>query len=84
MCGIYVIVFFKRITLKSYERVLSFNIFIVIPIRFHRDIYEDGTLHLVDGGQNVIVCPSVRLGLTIVKFSYLLVQHRETAVYAVK
>ena len=32
----------------------------------------------------VIVCPSVRLGLTMVKFSYSLVRHRETAVYAVK
>ena len=32
----------------------------------------------------VIVCPSVRLGLTMVKFSYSLVQHRETAMYAVK
>ena len=32
----------------------------------------------------VIVCPSVRLGLTMVKFSYSLVWHHETAVYAVK
>ena len=45
--------FFKRIALKSYERVLSFNIFIVIPNRSHRDVYEDDTLHLVDGGQNL-------------------------------
>ena len=28
----------------------------------------------------VIVCPSVRLGLTMVKFSYSLVWHHETAV----
>ena len=33
---------------------------------------------------HVIVCPSVWLGLTMVKFSYSLVWHRETAVYAVK
>ena len=34
--------------------------------------------------QFVIVCPSVWLGLTMVKFSYSLVRHREMAVYAVK
>ena len=34
--------------------------------------------------QSVIVCPSVRLGLTMVKFSYSLMRHRETAVCAVK
>ena len=35
-------------------------------------------------GLNVIVCPSVRLGLTMVKFSYSLVRHHETAMYMVK
>ena len=39
---------------------------------------------VVSCGCNVIVCPSVRFGLTMVKFSYSLVWHRETAVYAVK
>ena len=34
--------------------------------------------------RTVIVCPSVRLGLTILKFSYLLVWHCEMAVYTVK
>ena len=32
----------------------------------------------------VIVCPSVWLGLTMVKFSYSLVWHHEMAVYVVK
>ena len=32
----------------------------------------------------VIVCPSVRLGLTMVKFSNSLVRHREMAIYVVK
>ena len=35
-------------------------------------------------GAIVVVCPSVQLGLTMVKFSYLLVCHREMAVYTVK
>ena len=38
----------------------------------------------VFGHYSVIVCPSVRLGLTMVKFSYSLVRHHETAMYAVK
>ena len=38
----------------------------------------------VPGYPDVTVCPSVWLGLTMVKFSYLLVRHREMAVFAAK
>ena len=39
---------------------------------------------ILDTEGSVIVCPSVRLGLTMVKFSYSLVRHRKMAMYAVK